>query len=62
MLFGRGQDVGDVLAALDFVCERGLVDESRVAVLGGSHGGFLATHLVGQVYNFIDALSTFWFF
>ncbi|KAI0516333.1 hypothetical protein KFK09_009005 [Dendrobium nobile] len=42
------QDVSDVLAALDYVSERGLIDGSRVAVLGGSHGGFLATHLVGQ--------------
>lgn len=45
------QDVSDVLATLDYVCERGLVDGSRVAVLGGSHGGFLATHLVGQAPN-----------
>ncbi|KAJ6810582.1 putative acylamino-acid-releasing enzyme isoform X1 [Iris pallida] len=42
------QDVTDVLTALDFVTEKGLVDASRVAVLGGSHGGFLATHLIGQ--------------
>ncbi|XP_020591704.1 acylamino-acid-releasing enzyme 1 isoform X2 [Phalaenopsis equestris] len=45
------QDVSDVLAALDYVSVRGLVDGSRVAVLGGSHGGFLATHLVGQAPN-----------
>ncbi|KAJ8627118.1 hypothetical protein MRB53_020425 [Persea americana] len=42
------QDVGDVLAALDYVIERGLADPSKVAVLGGSHGGFLTTHLIGQ--------------
>ncbi|KAK8933434.1 hypothetical protein KSP39_PZI015418 [Platanthera zijinensis] len=42
------QDVNDVLAALDYVSERGLVDRSRVAVLGGSHGGFLTSHLIGQ--------------
>ncbi|XP_038972532.1 acylamino-acid-releasing enzyme 1 isoform X3 [Phoenix dactylifera] len=42
------QDVNDVLAALDYVTGKGLVDASKVAVLGGSHGGFLTTHLIGQ--------------
>lgn len=42
------QDVNDVLTALDFATEKGLVDPSKVAVLGGSHGGFLTTHLIGQ--------------
>ncbi|RZC49835.1 hypothetical protein C5167_018264 [Papaver somniferum] len=42
------QDVNDVLAALDHVIEMGLADPSKVAVVGGSHGGFLTTHLIGQ--------------
>ncbi|XP_058105448.1 acylamino-acid-releasing enzyme isoform X2 [Magnolia sinica] len=42
------QDVNDVLTALDHVIEKGLADPSKVAVLGGSHGGFLTTHLIGQ--------------
>lgn len=49
------QDVGDVLAALDYVIENGMADPAKVAVLGGSHGGFLASHLIGQVkasYNY----------
>ncbi|KAI3884808.1 hypothetical protein MKX03_002840 [Papaver bracteatum] len=41
-------DVNDVLAALDHVIEMGHVDPSKVAVVGGSHGGFLTTHLIGQ--------------
>lgn len=43
------QDVNDVLMALDFVTKRGLIDASKVAIVGGSHGGFLTTHLIGQV-------------
>ncbi|KAG9451856.1 hypothetical protein H6P81_004760 [Aristolochia fimbriata] len=42
------QDVNDVLTAMDLVIEMGLADPSKVAVLGGSHGGFLTTHLIGQ--------------
>ncbi|MCE0481374.1 hypothetical protein HAX54_039076 [Datura stramonium] len=35
------QDVNDVLAAIDHVIEKGLADPSKIAVLGGSYGGFL---------------------
>ncbi|CAA7388034.1 unnamed protein product [Spirodela intermedia] len=42
------QDVGDVLKAIDHVIETKLADPSKIAVLGGSHGGFLTTHLIGQ--------------
>ncbi|XP_073144166.1 acylamino-acid-releasing enzyme 1 isoform X4 [Henckelia pumila] len=42
------QDVNDVLTAIDYVIDKGLADPSKIAVLGGSHGGFLTTHLIGQ--------------
>ncbi|KAK7345936.1 hypothetical protein VNO77_16552 [Canavalia gladiata] len=42
------QDVNDVLAAIDHVINLGLASPSKIAVLGGSHGGFLTTHLIGQ--------------
>ncbi|GMP77221.1 hypothetical protein CsSME_00033570 [Camellia sinensis var. sinensis] len=42
------QDVNDVLTAIDHVVGMGLADPSKIAVLGGSHGGFLTTHLIGQ--------------
>ncbi|CAM0947847.1 unnamed protein product [Alopecurus aequalis] len=42
------QDVQDCLTALDYVIKEGLVDASKVAVVGISHGGFLTTHLIGQ--------------
>ncbi|CAN6441137.1 unnamed protein product [Victoria cruziana] len=42
------QDVKDVLAAIDHIVNQGHVDPSKIFVLGGSHGGFLTTHLIGQ--------------
>ncbi|KAH6821552.1 acylaminoacyl-peptidase-like protein [Perilla frutescens var. hirtella] len=42
------QDVNDVLTALDYVIDKGLANPSKLFVLGGSHGGFLTTHLIGQ--------------
>uniref|UniRef100_A0A803MEP3 acylaminoacyl-peptidase n=1 Tax=Chenopodium quinoa TaxID=63459 RepID=A0A803MEP3_CHEQI len=42
------QDVGDVLTAIDYAFDLKLVDPSKITVLGGSHGGFLTTHLIGQ--------------
>ncbi|XP_061348993.1 acylamino-acid-releasing enzyme-like [Gastrolobium bilobum] len=42
------QDVNDVLNAIDHVINLGLASPSKIAVLGGSHGGFLTTHLIGQ--------------
>ncbi|KAK3190182.1 hypothetical protein Dsin_029743 [Dipteronia sinensis] len=42
------QDVNDVLTAIDHVIDMGLAGPSKLTVLGGSHGGFLTTHLIGQ--------------
>ncbi|XP_046568487.1 acylamino-acid-releasing enzyme-like [Haliotis rubra] len=42
------QDVKDVWAAATSVIEMGVVDSESLLVFGGSHGGFLTTHLIGQ--------------
>ncbi|KAL8162770.1 hypothetical protein V2J09_014259 [Rumex salicifolius] len=49
------QDVNDVLTALDHLIEMKLASPSKIAVLGGSHGGFLTTHLIGQAPERFDA-------
>jgi len=44
------QDVADVLAATQHVLamDPPIVDAERVVACGGSHGGFLGLHMVGQ--------------
>lgn len=43
------KDVDDVLLAVEHVISEGLAERQRIGVLGGSHGGFLTSHLIGQV-------------
>jgi dipeptidyl aminopeptidase/acylaminoacyl peptidase len=40
-----GVDVGDDLAAVDAMVERGLADPERIGVMGGSYGGFMSCWL-----------------
>lgn len=41
--------------AVDSVLKQGDFDEQKIAVMGGSHGGFLACHLIGQYPEFYKA-------
>jgi dipeptidyl aminopeptidase/acylaminoacyl peptidase len=47
----------DLLAMLDDAIARPELDESRVGVLGGSHGGYMTTWLVGHEDRFKAAVS-----
>ena len=44
------QDVSDVYDATQAVLKMSpaVVDANSVGIVGGSHGGFLAAHLIGQ--------------
>ncbi|KAK3101343.1 hypothetical protein FSP39_002866 [Pinctada imbricata] len=50
-------DVKDCQEAADFILKEGKADSSKVFVFGGSHGGFLTAHLIGQYPDFYKAGS-----
>jgi acylaminoacyl-peptidase len=41
-------DIGDCVSVLQHFIDEGVVDSKRVAVCGGSHGGFLTGHAIVQ--------------
>jgi acylaminoacyl-peptidase len=42
------KDVKDMIKAIDYMSDKNLVDRQQLSLFGGSHGGFLVTHLSGQ--------------
>jgi dipeptidyl aminopeptidase/acylaminoacyl peptidase len=58
-ILGRWGDVdaGDVLDLLDSLLANASVDASRVAIAGGSYGGFMTTWLLGHSKRFACGIS-----
>ncbi len=52
-----GKPAQDVLAVTDALVARGLVDESRMAITGGSYGGYLTCWLATQTARFKCAVA-----
>jgi len=46
------EDFQDLMQAVDVVIARGVVDTTRMAVLGGSYGGFMTNWVVGHTDRF----------
>jgi dipeptidyl aminopeptidase/acylaminoacyl peptidase len=52
-----GDDAKDLMAGVDVLVQRGVVDEARLGVTGGSGGGVLTNWLITQTSRFKAAVS-----
>lgn len=46
----------DIMAATDHLLGQGFIDEKRMAIVGGSYGGYLVSWLIGQTDRFAAAI------
>jgi len=51
------EDAGDILAGVDELIDRGLADPTRLAITGGSYGGFMTVWIIGHDRRFKAAVS-----
>jgi dipeptidyl aminopeptidase/acylaminoacyl peptidase len=51
-----GGDLQDILTGIDALVREGIVDDGRVAITGGSYGGFMASWAVTQTDRFAAAM------
>ena len=60
-----GGDLADILAGVDALCAAGVADPDRLAIMGGSYGGFMAAWAVTQTDRFKASVAiaavTDWF-
>lgn len=60
LVFGEmgGDDTYDFTSAVDALVERGIVDSTRVGLMGGSYGGFMSSWLVTQDQRWAAAIPS----
>jgi dipeptidyl aminopeptidase/acylaminoacyl peptidase len=51
-----GEDTHDIIAGVNYLVDRGSIDGKRVAVTGGSYGGYMSSWLVTQTDIFAAAI------
>jgi len=51
------KDSLDIMAGVDALLQKGYIDEQRLAVIGGSYGGFMTNWLVGHTDRFKVAIT-----
>lgn len=51
-----GKDLQDVLAGVDYLVQRGMVDPNRIGILGWSYGGFMTAWAISQSDRFQAAM------
>jgi dipeptidyl aminopeptidase/acylaminoacyl peptidase len=47
----------DVMNAADYMIEKGIIDEARIAAAGGSYGGYLVSYLAGHTDRFAALIN-----
>ncbi len=53
-----GKDLQDLLDGVDYLVDRGLVDGNRIAIGGGSYGGFMSAWAITQTTRFKAAIMS----
>jgi dipeptidyl aminopeptidase/acylaminoacyl peptidase len=52
-----GKDFKDIMAGVDFLIEKGVADPEKLAVMGGSYGGFMTFWIITQTDRFKAAIG-----
>jgi dipeptidyl aminopeptidase/acylaminoacyl peptidase len=47
----------DIMAGVEMLIEKGFVDPTRMAITGGSYGGYMTAWIVGHTNRFVSAVS-----
>ncbi|MBN1348951.1 S9 family peptidase [candidate division KSB1 bacterium] len=57
-----GQDYRDIMSGVEKLIELGIVDSTRMGLMGGSYGGYLVNWIIGHTQRFKAAVSMYGIF